>query len=96
MKKKENLNLLTKTIGGSESYPLFNIMQNQIQPDFSQAENYLCENCQNDRFEVHYIIKKFSALISPTGNETLVPTQCFSCTKCGHINKDFLPESDNI
>ena len=72
-----------------------NNKQNQIQPeiDFSMAETYTCEECGNDKFIVNYIIKKFSALVSPTGNEMLTPIQAFACTKCGHINSDFLPEN---
>ena len=72
-----------------------NNKQNQIQPeiDFSMAETYTCEECGNDRFIVNYIIKKFSALVSPTGNEMLTPIQVFACSKCGHINSDFLPEN---
>jgi predicted RNA-binding Zn-ribbon protein involved in translation (DUF1610 family) len=72
-----------------------NNKQNQIQPeiDFSMAETYTCEECGNDKFIVNYIIKKFSALVSPTGNEMLTPIQAFACSKCGHINSDFLPEN---
>ena len=72
-----------------------NNKQNQIPPeiDFSMAETYTCEECGNDKFIVNYIIKKFSALVSPTGNEMLTPIQAFACSKCGHINSDFLPEN---
>lgn len=73
-------------------------MLNQKQPnqgvDFSMAENYACEQCSNDRFVVHYLIKKFSALVSPTGQEMLTPIQVFACSDCKHINADFLPEND--
>jgi len=65
----------------------------QLEIDFSMAETYVCEECGNDRFVVNYLIKKFSALVSPTGNEMLNPIQCFSCASCGHINPDFLPEN---
>lgn len=72
-------------------------MQNQLQGlDFSDAETYVCENCGHDHFEVTYLIKKFSALISPTGQEMLTPIQAFSCKQCGHINKDFLPENETL
>lgn len=60
--------------------------------DFSNAETYVCEHCGHDQFEVSYIIKQFSALLSPTGQQMLTPIQAFSCKKCGNINKDFLPE----
>jgi uncharacterized Zn finger protein len=71
-------------------------LQQQQQLDFSQAENYKCDKCENDKFVVNYIIKKFSALVSPTGQEMLTPVQAFACTACGHINKDFLPENETI
>jgi len=66
------------------------------QPDFSQASNYECEECGFDQFKVRYIIKKFSALISPTGNEMIIPISCYACVKCDHINKDFLPENQGL
>lgn len=71
-------------------------MNNQIQArgiDFADAENYTCDHCGHDRFKVAYLIKKFSALVSPSGQEMLTPIQCFCCEKCGHINEDFLPDS---
>jgi predicted RNA-binding Zn-ribbon protein involved in translation (DUF1610 family) len=72
-------------------------MQNQLQGlDFSDAETYVCENCGHDHFEVTYLIKRFSALISPTGQEMLTPIQAFACKECGHINKDFLPENETL
>lgn len=64
--------------------------------DLSKADTYTCESCGNDRFTVQYLIKKFSALISPTGQEMLTPVQGFACTKCDHINKDFLPENESL
>ena len=73
-----------------------NTNQGQQGLDFSKADSYVCESCGNDRFIVHYLIKKFSALISPTGQEMLTPVQAFACTKCDHINKDFLPENESL
>ncbi len=73
-------------------------MQSLQQPqiDLSQAETYVCENCGHDHFVTHYLIKKFSALLSPTGNEMIVPISCFACAKCDHINNDFLPENNQL
>jgi hypothetical protein len=62
----------------------------------SQAESYTCEECKNDRFTVTYLIRRFSPLVSPTGEEMIVPVSCFACTSCGHINKDFLPENNSL
>jgi predicted RNA-binding Zn-ribbon protein involved in translation (DUF1610 family) len=72
-------------------------MQNlQQQIDFSQADTYTCEECGNEKFVVNYLIKRFSPIVSPTGQEMLTPVQAFACAKCGHINKDFLPENDTL
>ena len=71
-------------------------LNKQAKVDFSQALDYTCEQCGNKAFVAQYLIKKFSALLSPTGEEALVPIQVFSCAKCGHINSDFVPDSEEI
>ena len=38
--------------------------------------------------------RKLSALLSPSGEETLIPLQTFACAKCGHINEGFLPKGN--
>ena len=58
----------------------------------AQAQTVLCEKCSNHTYENVYVIKKISALISPTGQESHVPLQAFACKKCGHINEPFLPK----
>jgi predicted RNA-binding Zn-ribbon protein involved in translation (DUF1610 family) len=73
-----------------------NQLQQNTNLDISQAEVYKCDECGHDRFIVNYIIRRFSPLISPTGQEMLTPVQTFACTKCGHINKDFLPENQGL
>lgn len=72
------------------------MIRNKQELDFSQAEMYVCDECDHDQFVVHYIIKRFSALLSPTGQEMLTPVQAFACAKCSHINKDFLPENQTL
>ena len=58
--------------------------------DLAAAINVECEMCQNDHFVPAFIIKQIPALVSPTGQETLVPVQVFKCGKCHHINELFL------
>jgi hypothetical protein len=70
-------------------------MQNQNlqqQLDFSKASDIVCDDCGGTTFVVKYFLKRFSALISPTGDETIVPISAFACSKCGHINEEFIPE----
>ena len=35
------------------------------------------------------MLKKLSSLMSPTGQEAIIPVGAFACEKCGHINKEF-------
>ena len=68
-----------------------NPQQQQMQVDISQTTEEVCESCGNDTFTQVYKIRKLSALLSPTGQPTMIPMQVFTCAKCGHINKGFLP-----
>ena len=67
-----------------------NDQNTQINVDLSAASNIECEACKNTEFVPTFMIKKVSALLSPTGKETLVPIQLFKCGKCNHINELFL------
>ena len=73
-------------------------MNNTEQPkmniDFSQTNAVVCEECGNETFNHVYKMRKLSALLSPVGEETMIPVQVFACTKCNHINKEFLPKGD--
>ena len=62
-------------------------MQEQI--DFSKTSQIKCEACEGATFKQTLLLRKMSALVSPTGQETIVPMQVFSCEKCGHVNKEF-------
>lgn len=66
---------------------------NQPQLDFDKASDVTCDDCGSTRFVVRYLLKRFSGLVSPTGNEMVVPMSVFACAKCGHINEEMLPES---
>ena len=35
------------------------------------------------------MLKKLSALLSPSGQEALVPVAVFACENCSHINEEF-------
>ncbi len=59
--------------------------------DLLSAKNIACESCGNTTFNNVFIIKHISALLSPNGQEIHAPVPTFACTKCGNINKNFLP-----
>ena len=69
-----------------------NPQQPQMNVDFSQTTAETCESCENETFVQVYQMRKLSALLSPTGQEAMIPIQVFCCAKCGYINEGFLPK----
>lgn len=61
-----------------------------LQQHLKDAEIIKCDKCKNEEFSQVYQVKKLSALLSPSGQETFVPVQVFKCASCDHINKDFI------
>ena len=59
--------------------------------DLSAAQDVVCDNCGNYTFNEVVLMKRVSALVSPTGKEAIVPIPTFACNACGFINKQFLP-----
>ena len=57
--------------------------------DMSQTTPVKCESCENQTFKQTLLLRKLSALVSPNGQETLVPVQVFACVKCGNVNSEF-------
>ena len=63
--------------------------QSQQTVDISQTNPVKCEKCENQTFKQTMLLRKLSALVSPSGQETLIPVAAFACEKCGHVNSDF-------
>ena len=57
--------------------------------DLSNAKTLECEECGCKGFKQTMMLKKLSPLLSPTGQEAIVPVAAFACESCGHINKEF-------
>ena len=62
----------------------------QVKVDLAQAETVKCEYCDNYLFISSTIIKRLSAIVSPTGEETLIPIDVYSCGNCGRVPKTML------
>ena len=59
--------------------------QKQVEVDLKSAETMKCAQCGNTIFIQGYVIKKISAIMSPTGQEGVAPVQVFNCGNCGTI-----------
>jgi len=68
--------------------------QTQVKVDLSQADTMKCEKCTNYLFIESYVLKKLSALMSPNGQEGIVPIQVYSCGNCGHVPSKLLEGTD--
>jgi uncharacterized Zn finger protein len=58
--------------------------------DLTHAKTLQCEACGCQGFKQSLMLKKLSALVSPNGQEAMIPIQVFACEACGHINKEFV------
>ena len=74
---------MNNDIGGANQINLNNV-------DLTHAKTMECEKCQCKAFKQTMMLKKLSALMSPSGQEAIVPVGVFACEACGHVNKEFL------
>ena len=66
--------------------PMKPLPKQKPQIDLEDAETMVCQNCGNKIFIQGYVIKKISAIMSPTGQEVIAPVQGFNCGNCGEIH----------
>ena len=67
--------------------------QAEVKVDLKQADTVKCDDCGNYLFITAHVIKRLSAIISPTGKEAMIPVQVYSCGNCGKVPKIFLEGS---
>ena len=58
--------------------------------DLSKATPMRCEKCEGSTFKQTIMLHKLSALLSPNGQETILPAAVFACEACGHVNEEFV------
>jgi len=65
--------------------PMKPLSKTQVKVDLSDAETMTCQKCDNKIFLQGYVVKKISAIVSPTGKEVIAPIQVFNCGNCGEM-----------
>ncbi len=73
--------------------PLKKPQSAQVQVDLRDAETIKCSDCNNYLFITSFILKRLSAIVSPNGQEALIPVQVYSCGNCGKVAEGFLEGS---
>ena len=65
--------------------PMKPLPKQQVQVDLKDADTMKCQKWENSIFIQGYVIKKISAIVSPTGKEVIAPIQVFNCGNCGEM-----------
>jgi ribosomal protein S27AE len=65
--------------------PMKPLPKQQVQVDLKDADTMKCQKCGNSIFIQGYVIKRISAIVSPTGKEVIAPIQVFNCGNCGEM-----------
>lgn len=60
--------------------------------DITKTSPTTCDSCGKETFQEAVILRKISAILSPTGKDGFIPIQVFACVNCGGVNNDFLPK----
>ena len=68
-------------------------VKQEVQVDLTKADTIKCDDCGNYLFITSHVIKRISPILSPTGQEAIVPVQVYSCGNCGSVPKMFLEGS---
>jgi|TARA_Y100000114_G_scaffold155037_1_gene178319 hypothetical protein len=70
----------------------------EIQVDISKADDIVCDkqDCESTYFQPVMAMKRLSPLVSPTGQEAIVPIQVYACIKCNEVPEKFKQEASNL
>jgi uncharacterized Zn finger protein len=68
--------------------------QQRIKIDLKDSEQIVCKECGNKTFKQVVFLHKLSALLSPYGQDSIIPVAVFQCTKCGALPEETLPQLD--
>ena len=69
------------------------VVDKKVKVDIKQTDTLACELCNCKIWDSAQIVKRVSALVSPTGQETLVPLPMLVCKNCGDIPELLLKQA---
>ena len=62
--------------------------------NIKDTESLKCDACGNYSFIKSYFIRRVSPLMSPTGQEALIPIEVFACGNSGKVPDKMIPKGD--
>ena len=66
----------------------------QAEIDINDTETITCEDCNNATFIPAFFLRRISPIVSPTGQEAMVPIQVYSCGNCGKVPDKLMPDGN--
>jgi uncharacterized Zn finger protein len=66
--------------------------QPRLNIDLNKTQEVVCEVCGGKVFQEGLMLRKASKFLTGTTQDALIPLPVFSCSSCGHVNEEFLPE----
>ena len=75
--------------------PMIPIKKPPKQLNIEDTESLKCDACGNYTFIKSYFIRRVSPLMSPTGQEAMIPIEVFACGNCGKVPDKFMPSNDS-
>jgi len=63
----------------------------QLNISLDKTTGIKCDVCENEVFKDGVLLRKASRFLTGTSQDALIPIPVFACTKCGHVNEEFLP-----
>jgi uncharacterized Zn finger protein len=68
-------------------------MEQQLNIGLDKTIAASCDECQNEIFQEGILLRKASRFLTGTSQDAIIPIPVFMCSKCGHVNEEFLPKN---
>ena len=75
--------------------PMKPIKKPPKQLNIEDTESLKCDACGNYTFIKSYFIRRVSPLMSPNGQEGMIPIEVFACGNCGKVPDKMIPSNDS-
>jgi DNA-directed RNA polymerase subunit RPC12/RpoP len=66
--------------------------QQQLNINLAEQPDITCENCGGKFFEIAFMFKKVSKLLTGSPQDQIAPIQAYRCSDCGQPCEELLPE----
>jgi hypothetical protein len=65
--------------------------QQQMNIRLEDTTPIVCEKCNGQLFKEVTLLRRASRFVTNMPQDSIAPVPVFACTKCDHVNDEFLP-----